>query len=261
MANHAKMAVVYADNDLFALWTRLGVLAIERYADRTGDSFLVHDRELPHLTGRGRADVARRLLGRLADVSPISAEPDGDTWRITIPNLSEKQGFRPKNGGRMEVSASASASATATKKEKSASEVAEPTPDPPPALVESPTHPKPEPPEFLAFAEDFARLIRDADPKVKPPSDSVLRAWATVARRMVERDDRTLPEMLELARWLCTDEGDDAAFWRPNVLSLPTFRKQFDRLRGHQARSGRPKTRLSFDDQQSLDRRRALGLT
>ena len=63
--NHERTAAMYGDNDMLALWTRLGVLAIERYADRTSDHFEVHDRELTALTGKGRADIARRSLGRL----------------------------------------------------------------------------------------------------------------------------------------------------------------------------------------------------
>ncbi len=263
VANHAKMAAVYRDNDLFALWTRLGVLAIERYADRTNDTFLVHDRELVHLTCRGRADVARKLLRRLADVSPMSAEPDGDTWRITIPNLAEKQGFATKKGRGKEVSSSASSSSSSTaskKKKERESQPAGPGSDPTPVLVESPEEPKPEPPECRAFVEEFSRLVAGAHPRTKPPSDAILRAWATEARRMVELDGRTIPEMSELAAWLFEDDGDDAAFWRANVLAVPKFRKQFDQLQAHRARGKRPK-RLSFDDEQSAARRRALGLT
>lgn len=91
--NHEKTASMAADNDLFALWVRLGILAVERFANKTDDTFLVSDRELPRLTGKYRADVARTLLRRLADVTPTSAERDGDVWRITIPNFSKKQGF------------------------------------------------------------------------------------------------------------------------------------------------------------------------
>lgn len=91
--NHEKTAAMAADNDLFALWVRLGILAVERFANKTDDSFIVSDRELPRLTGKYRADVARTLLRRLADVTPTSAEREGDVWRITIPNFSKKQMF------------------------------------------------------------------------------------------------------------------------------------------------------------------------
>lgn len=116
--NHAKMAEVYQSNDLLAFWLRLGIEAIERFADRTGDTFLVSDRELMALSGKGRPDVARTWLRRLADVGPISAEREGDVWRITFPNFSKKQGFTRKNGRETEVSASATPTATASPEEK-----------------------------------------------------------------------------------------------------------------------------------------------
>ena len=100
LANHRKTAALFADNDMLALYGRIGILAIERFADKTGDSFLVHPRELLVLTGRGRADVARRSLERLADISPISVESEGDLLRIGFPNFAEKQGFDGKNGSR-----------------------------------------------------------------------------------------------------------------------------------------------------------------
>lgn len=118
--NHDKMREVYGDNRLFALWHRLGIEAVARFADRTGDTFIVHDRELPGLTGLGRADVARTSLERLADVSPISATREGDVWRITFPNFAEKQGFGPKKGnetGEKGVPPSSSASSSFKKEE------------------------------------------------------------------------------------------------------------------------------------------------
>ena len=117
IANHQKTAAVYANNDLLATYVRLLILGVERFADRYGDSFLIHKRELGRITGRHRVDVAAKSLRSLAEVSPISAEPDGDLWRITIPNFARKQGFAEKNGGRMEPSSSSSSSTTTTKKE------------------------------------------------------------------------------------------------------------------------------------------------
>ncbi len=128
--NHEKLKAVYWDNDLAVLWMRLGVEAIERYADRTGDTFIVHDRELIALTGKGRADIARRSLERLADVSPISVERDGDIWRITFRNLAKKQFDRSTNGAGTVPSSSASSTSTSEKSKKKNQDseaVAEPT--------------------------------------------------------------------------------------------------------------------------------------
>ena len=115
---HRKMAAVYADNRLLVLWLRLGIEAVERWADRTGDTFLIPDRELMALTGLGRQDVARTCLERLADVGPISAERFGEVWRITWPNFQRKQGFFEKNGKESGTSPSPPPSPPPIKKKK-----------------------------------------------------------------------------------------------------------------------------------------------
>lgn len=113
--NHAKTAKMFTENDLLATWVRLGILAVERFADRTGNSFRVSDHELVAITGKGRLDVARTLLSRLADVSQTSASRDGDVWLISLPNFGKKQGFGLGNGAKTGASASASPTATSTK--------------------------------------------------------------------------------------------------------------------------------------------------
>ena len=44
----------YGESALLSLWVRLGVEAIERFADRTHDRFVLHEAELLGLTGRDR---------------------------------------------------------------------------------------------------------------------------------------------------------------------------------------------------------------
>jgi hypothetical protein len=115
--NHPKTTAMWGDNNLLAMYVRLGVLAIERFADRSDNSFLVHDRELALITGNGRADIARRSLQRLADLSPMSVERQGDVWLITFPNLAERQGFHRKNG-KLRAPPSTSTSTSTSKKKK-----------------------------------------------------------------------------------------------------------------------------------------------
>lgn len=50
--------------------------------------------------------------------------------------------------------------------------------------------------------------------------------WRDDARRLLDRDKRPHDEALELIDWCQAD-----SFWQGNVLSMPTFRKQYDRLR------------------------------
>lgn len=50
--------------------------------------------------------------------------------------------------------------------------------------------------------------------------------WRTEARLLLDRDAVDLATAERVLRWALADP-----FWRSNVLSIPTFRKQFDRLR------------------------------
>jgi hypothetical protein len=55
---------------------------------------------------------------------------------------------------------------------------------------------------------------------------TVTEAWRTEARLLLDRDKRSLDEALRVLDWSQSDP-----FWRSNILSMPTFRKQFDKLR------------------------------
>lgn len=50
--------------------------------------------------------------------------------------------------------------------------------------------------------------------------------WRTAARLLLDRDHRPLAEALRLITWSTKHH-----FWSTNVLSMPTFRKQYDKLR------------------------------
>lgn len=92
--NHVKTLGVFDDDALLAMYVRIGILAIERFADRHDDSFLVSARDLERLAGcRGVAN-ARRKLGRLEANSPLTVCQEGAGYRLTIPNLRKKQGFQ-----------------------------------------------------------------------------------------------------------------------------------------------------------------------
>ena len=96
LRHHSKTAVMFADNDMLAMYTRLLLLGIERFAARNDGKFHIHWRELGEISGKHRRDVAEKSLQRLADLTPTCAEPAGDLWEITIPNFAKKQGFKQK---------------------------------------------------------------------------------------------------------------------------------------------------------------------
>lgn len=54
----------------------------------------------------------------------------------------------------------------------------------------------------------------------------ITQRWRDAARLMIDRDHINLADVLGAIHWCQQDE-----FWRANVLSMPTLRKQYDRLR------------------------------
>ena len=68
----------------------------------------------------------------------------------------------------------------------------------------------------------LAHLIEENGSK-RPP---VGKRWAKAERLMFERDHRPRDEAERLIRWSQADE-----FWRSNILSMPKFREQYDKLR------------------------------
>jgi len=67
-----------------------------------------------------------------------------------------------------------------------------------------------------------AELVRN-EAKVPEPMS---KRWLDAARLMVDADGRDPHQAKALIEWACRD-----GFWRANILSMPTFREQFDKLR------------------------------
>lgn len=113
LGNHRKTADMFASNDLLAAYTRVLLLAVERFADRNEDSFCVHASELCRITGTSRIDRAMKVMDQLVASSPVALTqlpPSSDlastqlrpssvlTWKLTIPNFAIKQGFAARKG-------------------------------------------------------------------------------------------------------------------------------------------------------------------
>lgn len=112
--NHAKVMGLYDDDALLAMFVRLGLMAVERFADRTDDSFLCSGMDLERLAGcRGVAN-ARRKLGRLEAAGGPRVLPEGGHFRVSFHNFAKKQGFRGENGAGTGTPATATATATTT---------------------------------------------------------------------------------------------------------------------------------------------------
>jgi hypothetical protein len=78
------------------------------------------------------------------------------------------------------------------------------------------------PPEASHLCNVLADLI-EANGSKRP---KVTKAWLDSARLMLVRDSRDAEAAEELIRWSQENE-----FWRTNILSMPTFREKYDRLR------------------------------
>jgi len=58
-----------------------------------------------------------------------------------------------------------------------------------------------------------------------PRAPVINKGWRDAARLLLDRDKRPLREVRYVIEWCQRDE-----FWRTNILSMPTLRKQYDRL-------------------------------
>jgi len=70
--------------------------------------------------------------------------------------------------------------------------------------------------------------ILERDPGTKVPAENLesLQNWAQDADRMLRIDNRDPAEAQELITWCQKDD-----FWSTNILSMATFRKQYDKLK------------------------------
>jgi hypothetical protein len=76
----------------------------------------------------------------------------------------------------------------------------------------------------MKLAMHLKKEILNQDPTTKTPDD--LTKWATEADRMIRLDKRDPEEAAYLITWAQND-----SFWQANILSMGTFRKQYDKLK------------------------------
>lgn len=99
--------------------------------------------------------------------------------------------------------------------------------------------------------EEICRHMADAIEANGSRRPVITKAWRTAARLLLDKDGRTVDQVHTAIDWCQTDE-----FWRGNVLSMPTLRRQYDRLRLAASRGNRATpgaTRPSTTDQRVSD--------
>lgn len=77
-------------------------------------------------------------------------------------------------------------------------------------------------PDDVRVARDMFAAIQKINPKHKEPNFD---KWADEIRLIRERDNRTHEEIVHLFQWANAD-----SFWRSNILSPASLRKQWDKL-------------------------------
>lgn len=86
--------------------------------------------------------------------------------------------------------------------------------------------------------EHLCSLLADLIESNGSKRPNITQGWRDACRLLIDRDGRE-PDKIERAiRWCQQDE-----FWRANVLSMPTLRKQYDRLRlaAQRSTNGQPR--------------------
>lgn len=91
--------------------------------------------------------------------------------------------------------------------------------------------------------ENVCRYLADRIEANGSKRPTITKAWRDAARRLIDRDGRTVEQITRAIDW-CQDDP----FWKANVLSLPKLREKYDQLR-LQAQRGATGTRPSTTDQ------------
>lgn len=246
IANHRKTVGIWASDSMLAMYVRAGVLAIERYADRNGDTFYCTGIDLEGIAGcRGVAN-ARRKLGQLEATGMLEVGQHGAGWRLVLPNLAKKQGFTPKKRVETDVSSSSAStsSSTSTKKKKEPPSRASPSSQDRPAARVSRGRPEssngcrkpeaPEPEPQVAF-EALCTAIEQATPGASVPAAGTARAgrWLTELRLLheigapgTEPPGWPWETILELIAWLPSHERGEFS-WGRVIRSPSKLRKHF----------------------------------
>lgn len=230
-AELAEETAYLTDAEFRALFL-LRSVANEQKAHTRDDRITIAVSRLASLSPNRRDSgaTAARVVRELCTKCAWELHENGATWTIQVRNWSKDQGFTPAELRRDSDETPAPTTTPTTTPIREESRPAKPAPDvvQKPRRVSAPeTHP-----EALEFAAKFLRALGAAhtDPPIKLPSDSAFAGWQREARLMLTTDRRSFEDAKRVASWLFNDQGQEAHFWRKNVLSVGTFRKQFDRL-------------------------------
>jgi hypothetical protein len=93
--------------------------------------------------------------------------------------------------------------------------------------------------------EELCRHLADRIEKNGSKRPTITKTWRDAARRLLDRDGRTIEQVTRAIDWCQDDE-----FWRSNILSMPKLREKYDQLRlAAQRTNGANGNRPSTTDQ------------
>lgn len=81
-------------------------------------------------------------------------------------------------------------------------------------------------PEIRSDVSSLCSLLAESIVANGARRPSITKAWLDEARLLLDKDGQPFDEVVAVMRWCQND-----SFWRSNILSMPTFRKQYDRLK------------------------------
>lgn len=104
---------------------------------------------------------------------------------------------------------------------------------------------RPERPDIEHICRHLADRI-EANGSKRP---NVTRRWREAGRLLIDRDARTVEQIVRAIDWCQTD-----TFWRGNILSMPTLREKYDQLRlAAQRKNGTNGSKPSTTDRRVAD--------
>lgn len=153
--------------------------------------------------GRGRSNRYRVLMQTPNDVPPLDGNPEQETV-----NQKHRTTFT-ESGSTNTATRNPEPSSLEPSLNEEISSTKRSTSEPPRADVA----------EICSYLADKIEGNGSRRPAVTD-------RWREAARLMLDRDGRTVDQVKRAIDWCQADD-----FWRANILSMPTLRKQYERLR------------------------------
>lgn len=178
-------------------------------------------------------DHGNQLAKQLASVGLIKEESKDEApgWQVLA--------YVKRNGTREDVERLSQVRAEAGRKggrpagqrpsKANRNQVAKQNKSRPNPKTESETESETEKDQNPSSREDVERLCLHLADRIEGNGSkrpSITQDWRDAARLMIDRDKRTEEQIRTAIDWCQDDE-----FWMRNVMSMPTLRKQYDRLR------------------------------